>query len=98
MIRIASSLFVALLLVCGSALAGPLAPQNVWTTAEASVTRFMERDSAELQKVSSGEKLRVVFTEGDRIRVRLPGSVFGWVDAALVTDQDPAAAGETAEP
>jgi len=95
-VRLVSSLVLTLALVAGSALAGPLAPEDVWAKGETAVSRFIEKDSKKLETVPAGEKLRVVHREGDRVRVRLTGSVFGWVDASAVTDKDPSGSGASA--
>jgi len=88
-VRILGILSLASLLFGSFALAGPLAPEDVWATGETVVSRFMEKDSKKLETVPAGEKMRVVHRDGDRVRVRLTGSVFGWVDASAVTDKDP---------
>jgi len=42
--------------------------------------------------VESGERLEVIFREGERIRVKLPeSSKFGWIDSSRTSDTDPSA-------
>lgn len=84
---------VALLATILSALllASPLlAADYVWTTEAVDATRFIEADSKVVGNISAGERVEVLFREGERIRVKLPeSSSFGWIDAAKATENDP---------
>ncbi len=95
-LRILSAVF-ALLLVAAPALGA----EFVWLTETTNATRFVESDSDVVGNVEAGERLEVVFREGDRLRVKLPGSSkFGWVDSSRTSDTDPSASSpeEPADP
>ena len=70
-------------------------PEFVWVTSESSATRFPEPTSGEVEKTTVGDKLQVVFREGDRIRLRFKGSTFGWVDTSTVSSSEPTGPTET---
>jgi len=65
----------------------------VWATGEVKATRWIEADTSEVGTADSGQRLEVLYTEGERIRVRVKGSTFGWIDKASTTDVDPNPAG-----
>jgi len=73
----------------GAAFAQDGAPEYVWVTATSSATRFIASDSGEVEKTTVGERLQVVYREGDRLRLRFKGSKFGWVDASSVSNSAP---------
>lgn len=85
------------LLVCG--LAAPAgAADFVWAVGPASATRWMEQGTPESGAVAADQKLEVLFREAGRVRVRLTGGKFGWLDEAAVTAVAPAGAGAAATP
>jgi hypothetical protein len=88
----------ACLVIASLLLATPaLAAEFVWTTEEASATRFLGADSKEVGTVESGKRVEVLFREGDRIRVKLPASSkFGWIDAGSTSETAPE--GSSSEP
>lgn len=61
----------------------------VYATEAMPATRWMESDSAEVGLTRVGQRMEVLFEEGDRVRVRLSGGTFGWLDAAKVSETDP---------
>ena len=61
----------------------------VYATEATPATRWMEADSAEVGLTRVGQRMEVLFEEGDRVRVRLSGGTFGWLDAAQVSETDP---------
>lgn len=75
-----------------------LAVDFVWTTEAVQATRFTETDSKEVGEIESGKRVELLATEGERVRVRVSGATFGWIDKAKTTDTEPAAepAGEDA--
>ena len=74
-----------------------IAADFVWTTAEVDATRFVEADSGSVGTIESGQRVEVLFKEGDRLRVKLPAtSKFGWIDAGQTSETDPAATPEEA--
>ena len=73
----------------GTALAQDTASDFVWVTTASTATRFLEPGSSEVEKTTVGEKLQVVYRQGERIRVRFKGSTFGWIDASSVSASDP---------
>jgi hypothetical protein len=87
------TMLVILVLAFSLPAAGSLAQDSeqefVWVATSASATRFLEPGSSKVEDTVEGEKLQVVYREGDRIRLRFKGSKFGWVDAATVSDSAP---------
>jgi hypothetical protein len=59
-----------------------LATEFVEATVEAPATRWLEADSKSLGTTKTGQRLEVIYREGERLRVRLDGSTFAWIDAA----------------
>jgi hypothetical protein len=84
--RLAITLLAVGLLFPGAA----LAVDFVWTTETVKANRFMDTDSAEVGEFESGKRVEVIFTEGERLRVRVGGATFGWIDKAKTTDTEPA--------
>mgnify|MGYP006919734033 CR=1 FL=1 len=72
------------------------AADYVYATGTVAATRWLETDTAEVGVTKPGQRMEVLFTEGDRLRVRLSGSSFGWLNRGDVGDTDPNA-GEGAE-
>ncbi len=66
-----------------------LAVDFVWTTETVKATRFSEADSKEVGEVEGGERVELLATDGERVRVRVKGATFGWVDKAKTTDVEP---------
>ena len=90
MLRILSLfLAAAFLATAPAALAQDSAPEFVWVVTASSATRFIESDSSEVEKTEAGAKLQVIYRDGTRLRLRFPGSKFGWVDAATVSNVEP---------
>ncbi len=61
----------------------------VWATDAVEATRFTETTSKVVGKAEKGKRLEVLAREGERVRVRVEGSKFGWIDAAKTTETDP---------
>jgi|GEM_PF-2071982 len=61
----------------------------VYATGGAAATRWMDAESADVGVTEAGQRMEVIYEEGDRIRVRLKGSTFGWVDRAGTSTEDP---------
>ncbi len=80
-----ATLMTAALLLPASAFAADF----VWATGSVKATRWIEADTAEVGTAEEGQRLEVLYTEGDRVRVRVKGATFGWIDAASTTDTDP---------
>jgi hypothetical protein len=80
-----SLIVLAALLLSGSALAS----EYVWGLNEAPATRWIEASTKEVGKLQPKQRLEVLFREGSRIRVRLSGATFGWVDQSAVTTTAP---------
>ena len=68
-----------------------LAVDFVWTTETVKATRFFDADSKEVGEVETGKRVELLATKGDRVRVRVSGATFGWVDKAKTTETEPAA-------
>ena len=66
-----------------------LAADFVYATGETKASRWIESESREVGMTENGQRMEVLYEEGDRLRVRLKGSSFGWVDRASVSDADP---------
>lgn len=79
------ALVVSLLLPLSSAFAADF----VWATGATSATRWMESTSGEVGTTTEGQRMEVLYEEGDRLRVRLKGTVFGWLNRADVSLEDP---------
>lgn len=80
------STLVALVLLVAPALAA----EFVWTTEAVDATRFIEADSQVVGDIPSGERVEVLFRDGERLRVKLPASSkFGWIDASKAADSEP---------
>jgi len=69
---------------------GAAAADFVWVVTAAKATRWIEQDSPEIGETEVGKRLELLARKGERLRVRVTGSKFGWIDAATVTDQEPA--------
>ena len=80
-----AALAVSLLLPLSSAFAADF----VWATGAAPATRWMETSSAEVGVTAEGQRMEVLYEEGDRLRVRVKGSTFGWLNRADVATEDP---------
>lgn len=83
----ALALLVSLLLVPQVA----LAVDFVWTTDVVSATRFTESDSSDVGEIEKGKRVELLSTDGERLRVRVKGASFGWIDKAKTTDIEPPA-------
>jgi hypothetical protein len=89
------STLVALLL----ALSPAFAADFVWTTEAVDATRFIEADSQVIEQIPAGERVEVIFRDGERLRVKMPASSkFGWIDAGKATDTEPGGAPIDEEP
>ena len=89
------STLAALVLVVAPALAADF----VWIAEATDATRFMETDSKVVGNIPAGERVEVIFTDGERLRVKLPASsVFGWIDSGKTTDTEPGGAPIDEEP
>lgn len=77
------------------ALAVPAMAEPVWAVEDTSTRRWMDNADAQAGDVSTGDRLDVVYREGDWIRVRLSavGAGFGWLPADKVTETAPAGQG-----
>ena len=69
-----------------------LAAEVVWGTIEAPATRWIEATTREVGKVQPNQRLEVLFREGSRVRVKVSGATFGWIDSAVLTTTAPAGA------
>ena len=63
----------------------------VWTTETVQATRFVEADSADVGEVETGKRVELLATKGERVRVRVSGATFGWIDKSKTTETEPAA-------
>jgi len=91
MSRILSLLLAAAFLATAPmASAQTSAQEFVWVVTSSPATRFIEKDSGEVEKTTVGDKLQVIYRDGERIRLRFKGSTFGWVDTATVSDTEAA--------
>ena len=79
-----SSLMLALLLPVGAQ-----AADFVYAVGTTSATRWMDATSSEVGATKEGQRMEVLYEEGTRLRVRLSGSTFGWVDQSAVSETDP---------
>lgn len=79
-----SALILALLLPTGAG-----AADFVYATQATAATRWMDSASADVGVTEVGQRLEVLYEEGPRLRVRLKGSSFGWLDAVAVSETDP---------
>ena len=79
------ALLVTLLLPLSSAMAADF----VWAKGTTAATRWMETDSAEVGVTTEGQRMEVLYEEGTRVRVRVKGSTFGWLNVADVATEDP---------
>jgi len=70
-------------------LSSAFAADFVWAKGTTAATRWMDADSAEVGVTKEGQRMEVLYEEGTRIRVRVQGSTFGWLNAADVADEDP---------
>ena len=61
----------------------------VWATDAVEATRFVDKTSKVVGKAEKGKRLELLSREGERVRVRVEGSKFGWVDAAKTSATDP---------
>ncbi len=68
-----------------------LAADFVWATETTKATRFADSASKEVGEVEAGGRVELVFTDGERLRVRVKGATFGWIDKAKTTDTEPPA-------
>ena len=82
------AVFVALCAPSSSALAA----DYVWATTEAPASRWIEPTTKDMGKVQANQRLELLFREGARLRVRVSGSKFGWIDASVTTEVAPAGA------
>ncbi len=71
--------------------ASALAVDFVWTTELVHATRFSDADSSEVGEVEKGKRVELLATDGERVRIRVAGAKFGWVDKAKVSETEPAA-------
>jgi len=70
-------------------LAAPaFAQEPAWVTEQVESTRFADAEHPG-PPLDEGDRVEVVLRDGDRVRVR-KGTRFGWVPAAVLTDQAPA--------
>ncbi len=79
-----SALFLAMLVPTAAS-----AADFVYATEATAATRWMDSGSADVGVTDVGQRLEVLYTEGTRLRVRLKGSSFGWLDASAVSETDP---------
>ncbi|MCO4771319.1 MAG: hypothetical protein KDA24_14895 [Deltaproteobacteria bacterium] len=79
-----STLLVVLLLPAAAS-----AADFVYATGTTAATRWIGVDSADVGVTEEGQRMEVIFEEGDRLRVRLKGSSFGWIDRSAVSTEDP---------
>jgi hypothetical protein len=84
-----ASVSLAASLAVGVAASPAAAADFVWATASVKATRWVEKDSPEVGEVEPGKRLEVLFSRGERLRVRVQGARFGWIDAAMTTDVEP---------
>ena len=70
----------------------------VWATDAVKATRFEDAESKEVGDVTKGQRLEVLATSGERLRVRVRGASFGWVDKAKTVDTEPVVEEELEEP
>jgi hypothetical protein len=84
------TLVLALSLPVAAAIAQDTEQESVWVATSVSATRFVDPKSSKVEDTVVGEKMQVVYRDGERIRLRFKGSKFGWVDSATVTDSAPA--------
>lgn len=88
--RAVFSCFAALALTLSSVAAAGDVPRKGFMSGNADATRFSDTD-VKTVALPPGAEVEVVAEAGDKVRVRYRTS-FGWVDAALVSDQAPVAA------
>ncbi len=92
MLNARKALLYALVALAGALLlplSSASAAEFVWAKSTTSATRWMETTSTEVGTTTEGQRLEVLYEEGDRLRVRLKGATFGWLNAADVADADP---------
>jgi hypothetical protein len=69
--------------------AGAHAADFVYATGTVPATRWMDASSSEVGTTKEGQRMEVIYEEGARLRVRVAGSTFGWVDRTAVSEEDP---------
>lgn len=93
------ALLVSTLAALLLALAPALAADFVWTIEAVDATRFIEADSKVVGNIPAGERVEILFREGERIRVKLPASSkFGWIDTGKASEVEPGAPPAGEEP
>lgn len=88
-----SSLVLAAFVAISPAAAS--AAEFVWAVGEAKASRWVEAGTTEVGAVKTDQKLEVLYREGARLRVRLSGGKFGWLDESAVTTVQPIGAAAT---
>lgn len=68
-----------------------------WVTADTATTRFWGDASVAGPELKAGDPVQLIVIEGDRARV-VKGDRYGWLPAALLTTEAPAAAAPTGLP
>jgi hypothetical protein len=86
-------LSITIMLVTVALAPSAWAQEAAWVTEEAETVRFLDDDTAG-PALDEGDRVIVIFREGDLVRVR-KGDRFGWVAGSVLTDTAPEAAAPT---
>ncbi len=67
-----------------------------WATESVEATRWKDGGKV-VGKAEANKRLEVLATDAGKVRVRIDGGKFGWVDASKLADSDPAKAAAPAD-